>query len=161
PVCGATGEIAYEAVTDRLCGVPGEWRLRRCRDEGALWLDPRPIPPDLHLCYPGNYFTKAPAPSGETGPEANGKRRVRRSILAARYGYLHLSARDGLPAPISRTLSWIPSLSQWACHQMGASMLPYCPGGRLLDVGCGNGAYLQRMRGYGWEVAGIEPDEAA
>jgi 2-polyprenyl-3-methyl-5-hydroxy-6-metoxy-1,4-benzoquinol methylase len=44
---------------------------------------------------------------------------------------------------------------------MGASMLPCRPGGRLLDVGCGSGGYLLRMRDYGWEVAGIEPDGEA
>jgi 2-polyprenyl-3-methyl-5-hydroxy-6-metoxy-1,4-benzoquinol methylase len=44
---------------------------------------------------------------------------------------------------------------------MGAYFHPFCRNGRLLDVGCGNGDHLSRMRGYGWEVAGIEPDPAA
>lgn len=33
--------------------------------------------------------------------------------------------------------------------------------GRLLDIGCGNGAFLARMRELGWEVAGIERDGRA
>ena len=33
--------------------------------------------------------------------------------------------------------------------------------GALLDVGCGNGAYLLRAAEAGWEVQGIEPDPAA
>jgi len=160
-VCGGTGDIAYEALTDRLCGVPGEWRLRRCRQDGALWLDPRPIDADLHRCYPGNYFTHSSPVSREQEPANTGKERLRRSILASRHGYLHLEGRRGLPSSIARALAWIPSLNRWAGHQMGASMLPYRAGGRLLDVGCGNGAYLLRMRSYGWEVAGIEPDEEA
>jgi SAM-dependent methyltransferase len=32
---------------------------------------------------------------------------------------------------------------------------------RLLDVGCGNGDFLARMRALSWEVHGIEPDPAA
>jgi len=32
---------------------------------------------------------------------------------------------------------------------------------RLLDVGCGNGSFLARMRGLGWKVHGLEPDETA
>ena len=34
-------------------------------------------------------------------------------------------------------------------------------GGRLLDIGCGNGVYINQMRQLGWDVAGIEPDEEA
>jgi SAM-dependent methyltransferase len=33
--------------------------------------------------------------------------------------------------------------------------------GRLLDVGCGNGAFLAKMRDLGWEVVGVEPDPKA
>ena len=32
---------------------------------------------------------------------------------------------------------------------------------RILDVGCGNGAFLARMRSYGWDVRGLDPDPAA
>jgi SAM-dependent methyltransferase len=33
--------------------------------------------------------------------------------------------------------------------------------GRLLDVGCGNGGFIARMRHLGWNVSGIEPDAKA
>lgn len=37
---------------------------------------------------------------------------------------------------------------------------PLVPGGRLLDIGCGGGHYLQCMKELGWAVQGIEFDEA-
>lgn len=33
--------------------------------------------------------------------------------------------------------------------------------GRLLDLGCGTGTFLNTMKGRGWEVAGLEPDADA
>jgi len=39
--------------------------------------------------------------------------------------------------------------------------LPPRAGARLLDVGCGSGAYLLRQQRRGWAVAGIEPAPAA
>src|SRR5215469_2217806 len=33
--------------------------------------------------------------------------------------------------------------------------------GRLLDIGCGNGNFLQQLRSSGWQVFGIEPDPVA
>ena len=34
-------------------------------------------------------------------------------------------------------------------------------GGTLLDVGCGNGEFITRMRSLGWKVSGVDPDPAA
>jgi len=44
---------------------------------------------------------------------------------------------------------------------LGALLPPYQAGGRLLDIGCGNGYYLAVMKELGWEVAGIEIDPKA
>jgi len=39
--------------------------------------------------------------------------------------------------------------------------IPLRSGRRLLDVGCGNGQFLARMRKIGWEVIGVELDKQA
>jgi 2-polyprenyl-3-methyl-5-hydroxy-6-metoxy-1,4-benzoquinol methylase len=35
------------------------------------------------------------------------------------------------------------------------------PQGKILDIGAGIGAFLNTMKGQGWEISGIEPDEGA
>src|SRR6478672_5449778 len=104
PVCGGTGTVAYEALKDRLCGVPGEWRLQRCSQDGGLWLDPRPVAEDLSLCYPGNYFTHDVANGSRAPAGATRRERIGRAILAERYGYSQLENGTSLPTALSRCL---------------------------------------------------------
>lgn len=33
--------------------------------------------------------------------------------------------------------------------------------GKILDVGCGTGAFLNEMKNNGWQITGLEPDETA
>jgi len=75
-----------------------------------------------------------------------------RKYLAAAYGY-------GADAPPRAWLRRVGPLDDL----LGGPVcwLPAHPGGTVLDVGCGSGAFLARMRTLGWQVAGVEPDPAA
>lgn len=39
--------------------------------------------------------------------------------------------------------------------------LPAVPPGRLLEIGCAAGGYLQEMKSAGWDVSGVEPSQSA
>jgi 2-polyprenyl-3-methyl-5-hydroxy-6-metoxy-1,4-benzoquinol methylase len=41
------------------------------------------------------------------------------------------------------------------------ALTPALPPGRLLEIGCGSGAYLDQMAAKGWRVEGIEPSPEA
>ena len=43
--------------------------------------------------------------------------------------------------------------------ELGVMVLKRNGPGKLLDVGCGRGDFLAKMRDLGWEVVGLEPDE--
>ena len=45
--------------------------------------------------------------------------------------------------------------------QLNVNRIPDLPVGRMLEIGCASGAYLQKMKQLGWEVAGIEPSAYA
>ena len=45
-------------------------------------------------------------------------------------------------------------------RRMGRRLERLVPKGRVLDVGCGSGVFLEAMRRRGWTVAGLEPHKA-
>jgi SAM-dependent methyltransferase len=47
------------------------------------------------------------------------------------------------------------------CLEILRARVPRPPGGRLLDVGCSDGAFLALAVGDGWRVAGLDPDPEA
>ncbi len=159
PLCGRTGPLVHERLRDRMGNAPGAWSLRRCPGEecGILWLDPVPLPEDLPLAY-REYFT-------HDAPPARPPSAVRRLALAARRGY-HARFRGapevGLPG-WQRAAGLLPLLYPvWRAElEFRAMHLDAVPGGRLLEVGCGNGDLLAGVRDLGWEVEGVDFDPGA
>jgi len=158
-LCGREGAALYENQRDRLWNAPGVWSLMRCRDCDFIWINPKPVPEDIHKLY-SDYFTH------DIDHEASGsldfsrlcwKKKIRYSIL--RSGFNYNFAVPGFWAFTGKLLSSVSLLKELA----GRSIM-YLEGdrrGRLLDVGCGNGQLLSRMKGLGWDVYGTEPDPQA
>jgi SAM-dependent methyltransferase len=136
--CGGSGELLYTGQPDRVFFAGGTWSVRRCRTAacGLLWLDPMPLEEDLHLAY-RDYYTH-----GET-TKSGGHR-----IGAAVYGAVTnaLLAVAGIPQEQAR---------------IQRMFLGTGDGRKLLDVGCGSGGFLSRMRELGWDASGIDVDRAA
>lgn len=157
PACGgATSEYRYRDLLDHLGGVPGRWNFRRCVGCESLFLDPRPTVASIGKAYSSSaYFTH------ESGAAAHAADNGETTAWALANGYLN--ARFGCrrqPAlPLGRWL--IPLLVP--IRQQLDFFYRHLPrkAGSVLDVGCGNGAFLMRAAEAGWDVHGIEPDPAA
>lgn len=150
PLCGAAGTKLYEAMTDWLWGVPGEWRLLQCRC-GLAWLDPQPCAEDIPKLY-ARYYTHCEA------PEPPRLERIRQEVMQ------HVLAKMGYPVQPSsswfaRLLSHVPSMARARALEVYA--LSASQVGTLLDVGSGNGQFIRRMRSLHWDAYGVEPDPAA
>jgi SAM-dependent methyltransferase len=143
PLCGSSGDPLYEGLTDRLYGVPGQWRIQKCRSEpcGLLWLDPRPTLRDIGKAY-AEYFTH----------DGRSRNKVRPGLF---------SRIAELRGRFLRKL-WLVGTGQK--HVRRAADLMYLDGikpGRLLEIGCGNGRRLAQLRDHGWQVEGQEVDAKA
>ena len=171
-LCGARGTPLHAALRDRVFGAPGEWRMVACRACQVAWLDPRPTRADIGKAY-ATYYTHASQQTSavfhSVVPSARHVERVRHRVAAwfrdAAEGVR--SRRLGHPAPpaspgvtlLSRLAERVPVMRDTAV--LSVAGLPPGHGRRLLDVGCGSGEFLSRMRERGWAVIGVEPDPVA
>jgi SAM-dependent methyltransferase len=118
---------------DRLHDLPGEFTVVRCRRCGLLRTTPRPTPEAMGFYYPPGY-----------GP------------------YLSTRVDEGGPPPAPVDPRSVSALRRWIREAKTHYVPPLTPG-RMLEVGCGSGAYLHEMAARGWSVEGLEfsPDAAA
>lgn len=152
-VCGDSGADPVWATPDRAFAVPGHYTVVRCRGCGFLYQRPRVRDEHLAACYPDHY-PRHQEPSPRM-PLKGSKRRQRAARWALADGLGYDAFRD---APVSLTTRLrarrMLRRIRWNCP-------PWIGAGRYLDVGCGSGGSLAVARALGWQVAGIEMDEAA
>lgn len=138
-LCGSSRTSPFAQARDRLHGVEGRYDYVCCESCGLVYMNPQVVPDDLPLLYP----------QAEYEPFRPPELRERRRGIAAR-------VRD---APyIGQLLREM--LSPVVVDDRIAAALT--PESRWLDVGCGNGAYLARVREQaGCRVFGLDLSEAA
>lgn len=160
PICGASRrEVLYEGLTDRLFGAPGHWTMFKCHDCGSGYLDPRPTRETIELAY-RNYITHELDPMLPN--EASHFKQCR---VAARNGYLNRKFGYKL-IPAAAWGYWImhllppPLRLEWD-HYARHLKSPRPGYDRLLDIGCGNGAFLARAHQAKWKTFGTDFDPSA
>jgi SAM-dependent methyltransferase len=138
-LCGMPGRNLYHGLPSALFEGSGQWSLSQCPNSecGLIWLNPAPLESDLHLAY-ANYFTHTDAPGGNS---------LRDFLFGAyRAANFPIWLLTGVAAEKKRRRLMF-------LHQTSP--------GHLLDVGCGDGTFLNLMRQRGWTVAGIDFDPKA
>jgi 2-polyprenyl-3-methyl-5-hydroxy-6-metoxy-1,4-benzoquinol methylase len=161
PVCGGTERtVLHEDLTDRVFGVaPGRWTLYLCARCESAWLDPRPSQGSVGRAYE-SYYTHI----AEDDVAAQPKSALVRQLHSWQNDYKN--ARYGLERTPSGfcgrwLVSLVPSLRAKADTQCRHLQRPPPNGGRLLDVGFGNGAFLKIASEMGWNAEGIDFDPKA
>jgi len=158
PVCGDENrELLHKGLSDRVffC-APGEWSLYRCKSCASAYLDPRPTPATIGLAYQ-RYFTHDEV----TRLSSLGILKKLRRMLANGYRNHRYGTKD-YPASILGILAARLMPNNRAIIDASMRHLPKAKEGQqLLDLGCGNGAFLLRARSAGWDVSGVDFDAKA
>lgn len=163
PICkGAARATLYEGVEDSVfhC-APGRWDLHACAGCGAAYLGPRPTPESIGRAYSSYYTHEGSGRSLDTATPGSALGRLRRAFRngyfqrrygarfepANRFGWLAMQAMHGKKIQLDRENRHLPRLHGGAA--------------KVLDIGCGDGAFLKRAAQIGWDAWGVEPDARA
>lgn len=138
PICGGVGKHDFTG-TDLMFAGSARYEYLRCNDCDAVYQSPMPDGETIAGFYPDNYKVY------DEHIKLKPRTMLERAIFNSRYGYQHLEAPLLLKA-------FAPVLSLFRLR----NSIAYEGGGRLLDIGCGNGRYLLRMQELGWQVEGVE-----
>jgi SAM-dependent methyltransferase len=154
-LCNSPGQLLFQGLTDRLFAAGGIWNIKNCKNCQLAWIDPTPNAEDIPKLYE-TYFTH----ESENGRSRWSPfvERLKSGVLAGSYGY-RVPEHSSRSALIDRLVCSVEPAREY----MGGDImwLPSNWCGDLLDVGCGSGEFLARMKALNWNVAGMEPDPKA
>lgn len=159
PACGSGSSTSASFIRcDNEGTMPDQWCMVQCADCGSIWLNPRPDADSLPRAYDDYYTHKTET---EDITQRGGKGLTWRLIhgyLNQRFGMHRQPASRWGYTIFSLIEPWRLKLDYYGRHlthdRVGEP-------GRLLDIGCGNGAFLARASDMGWEVQGCEIDPKA
>jgi 2-polyprenyl-3-methyl-5-hydroxy-6-metoxy-1,4-benzoquinol methylase len=110
------------------------------------------------------HWPRPTKPTTRTPPSSEASRlrrlylRARNSYIRQRFGYPK-TERTWWVRGVGRLMALLPH-RRIGMNAM-AMWLPWQPGGKLLEIGSGNGDRLALLQDLGWTVSGIEPDAEA
>jgi 2-polyprenyl-3-methyl-5-hydroxy-6-metoxy-1,4-benzoquinol methylase len=158
-VCGRPGRLLYDKLTDKLFSTFGEWTLKKCvnKECGLVWLDPTPRETELWKLY-ANYYTHTEVFYPASSTIKRCYYFIKNCYISLKYGYFR-----GLRQYHLRWLGLVFYLlpARRANIDFSVMYLANKPGGKLLEIGCGNGEMLKYLNMLGWQTEGIDVDPVA
>lgn len=141
PVCGSPARYDFSG-RDLMFDLHHPYHYYGCTKCHVAFQHPIPDMATIATFYPSSYGIY------DENTRFRKLSSLRRAILHHARGYRHL------------TVSWgARVLAAVVAPFMRSDTPHFVPGGTILDVGCGNGRYMNTMRSLGWQVQGVELSE--
>lgn len=147
PGCSGSDFKPMLSAGDHLTGLGGDFAVVRCTSCDLVITNARPTMDSLGYFYPKDY---SPYDPEEAHRFSWWQRLLEQSALRCRYGYPQQPVNL-----MTRMLSKI-AMHKFRTRRKRHEWFPFRPDGKLLDVGCGGGVFMERMRDFGWDVCGLE-----
>jgi 2-polyprenyl-3-methyl-5-hydroxy-6-metoxy-1,4-benzoquinol methylase len=138
PICGNVATYEFSG-RDLMYSLRVRYDYFLCPACACVFQHPMPDMATIASFYPPDYMVF---------DQEKRTRRIspmRLALLRRKRGYAHLD----VPLPYRLVAALIAPFQQSGAPDWNG-------GGRMLDVGCGNGRYLTTMRTLGWDVQGVE-----
>ncbi len=162
PICDAFERCSlYSGLADNtfFC-APGVWQLWKCGNCRSAYLDPRPTPKTIANAYK-KYYTHSSSAGKVDYSKLSILKKIRRSFVN---GYTQ--KKYGCPDQPANSFGFylaniLPFLKRAPDRYFRNLPKPITGANKLLDFGCGDGAFLELAQRCGWDVQGVDPDPAA
>lgn len=152
PYCSSKKIIFLFKSPDRLTNLPGKFSICKCNDCGLVFQNPR-----VKEKYIGLYYTNKLGYYNPPKDRVKNKNRtsifrkfLKKQTLINHFNYNNLGKKNLfyllLTAPFKRFLK----INSFPIFKKE---------GNLLEIGCGAGIFLERMKKLGWRVKGVEMGE--
>jgi len=149
-LCGGSDTELLFGVSDSSTSQKQKFNIVRCRSCDLVYVNPRPTQGVISRYYPQDSYY-----SYRFQDQNTLKRRIRNHVLEEEGGYSHSGKDDILVIAMGKIIKHLLK------NQVLMS-IPYVPGGKALDIGCGCGELLLWLKNHGWsEVCGVEMSRSA
>ncbi len=159
PICNSNKNRILFSAKDRAYDLPGYFPVRKCNQCNLVYLSPRPTNDVLHLYYPrGEYFHIGKNISTENVDTSKKVTRLGHFVrVLKQVGYNYQNGYRGIILKITRIFYFI--FQKYLLRLPHFRVPKYIVGGKLLEIGFGEGKALKRFRLDGWNIAGADIDK--
>jgi len=143
PLCNSPGKFSYRG-RDLLFDRAEKYQYMKCSQCAAVYQDPMPTTGEISGFYPEDYSVYRKIDRIKNNSS------MKLAVLRYKYGYRHMRAPI-----VFRLMAPVVSVFRYG------EFISFLPGGRALDIGCGNGKFMQAMNSLGWQFEGVELNPVA